>query len=140
MSQENLELARTGYAAMNRAYATGDWQTFTRHLEATCHPEVVLKPSGILPESAEMHGREGILQFAIAQTEAFEEMWIEPQEFIDAGDRVAVPVRLGGRARHTGLDIEFSVVHVWTIRDGKSERLDMFRTKAEALEAVGLSD
>lgn len=32
----------------------------------------------------------------------------------------------------------FSVVHVWTIHGGKVARTDMFRSRAQALEAVGL--
>jgi len=77
-----------------------------------------------------MHGHEGLLRFAALQTEAFEEFWVQPQEMIDAGDRVVVPVRFGGRAQHTGLEVVFDVVHVCTARDGK----------AEALEAVGLRE
>lgn len=132
MSQENVELVRTGYAAINRAYTTGDWQPFIRHFEATCHPEIVLKPSGILPESAEMRGREGFLQFAISQTTR---CGSNRRSSSMPGTGLWCRSALAGR-RHTGLDIEFSVVHVWTVRDGKAERLDMYRTKAEALEAV----
>ena len=69
--------------------------------------------------------------------EAFREMWIEPEEFIDAGDKLVVPVRFGGQARHTGIELEFTFVHVWTMRDGKSIRMDVFETRREALEAVG---
>jgi ketosteroid isomerase-like protein len=137
MSQENVELARRGYAALNDAYQTGE---FLSAIHQFCDPEIVLKPSGILPESSEMHGHEGLLRFAALQTEAFEEFWVEPQEFIDAGDRVVVPVRFGGRARHTGLEVVFEVVHVCTAHDGKWTRLDMYVSKAEALEAVGLRE
>ena len=135
MSQENVELARRGYAALNDAYRTGD---FSAAIEEFCDPEIVLTPSGILPESSEMHGHEGLLRFAALQTEAFEEFWVQPQEMIDAGDRVVVPVRFGGRAQHTGLEVVFDVVHVCTARDGKWTRIDMYVSKAEALEAVGL--
>ena len=135
MSQENVELARRGYAALNEAYQTGE---FLSAVQEFCDPEIVLRPSGILPESSEMRGHEGLLRFAGLQTEAFEEFWVEPQEFIDAGDRVVVPVRFGGLAQHTGLEVVFDVVHVCTARDGKWTRIDMYVSKAEALEAVGL--
>jgi ketosteroid isomerase-like protein len=72
--------------------------------------------------------------------EAFEQFWVEPQEIIDAGDKVIVPVRFGGRARHTGLEVRFEVVHVCTARDGKWTRIDMYVSKADALEAVGLRE
>ena len=137
MSHENVELARRGYVALNDAYKTGDFQSA---IQEFCDPEIVLMPSGILPESSEMHGHEGLLRFAALQTEVFEEFWVEPQEFIDAGDRVVVPVRFGGLAQHTGLEVVFDVVHVCTARDGKWTRIDMYVTKADALEAVGLRE
>ena len=68
------------------------------------------------------------------------EFWVEPQEFIDAGERVVVPIRFGGRAQHTGLGVVFEVVHVCTARDGKMTRVDMYVSKAEAFEAVGLRE
>ena len=65
---------------------------------------------------------------------------MEPEEIIEAGDRVVVPLRLGGRARFTGIPIEFSLVHVATFRNGKALRVDVYADKAEALKAVGLGD
>jgi ketosteroid isomerase-like protein len=137
ISEQNVELARRGYAALNDAFKTGD---FLPAIQEFCDPEIVLRPSGILPESSAMYGHEGMLRFVTLQTEAFEEFSVEPQEVIDAGDRVVVPIRFGGRARYTGLEVAFEVVHVWTARDGKWTRLDMYVSKAEALEAVGLGE
>jgi ketosteroid isomerase-like protein len=135
MSQENVNLARRGYDALNEAYRTGE---FLAALEETVDPEFVLVPSGILPESSEMRGHSGVLRFLTVQTEGFDDFWIEPQEFIDAGDKVVVPVRFGGRAVHTGIDVQFDVVHVLSARDGKWTRVDMYPSKGEALKAVGL--
>jgi ketosteroid isomerase-like protein len=87
-----------------------------------------------------MRGREGMLRFLQTQAEAFELFVVEPLEFIDAGDRVVVPVRFGGRARHTGLEIDFSAVHVLTLRDRTLLRIDIYGSKPEALEAVGLQE
>lgn len=107
-------------------------------IEAMWTGDCVLKPSGLLPESAEMYGHEGIARFISNQMEAFEQLQVEPLEFLDAGERVVVPIRFGGKARHTGMEVAFVVVHVATLRNGKVARLKMFRDKAEALEAVGL--
>ena len=63
-------------------------------------------------------------------------MWIRPEEFIEVGDRVVVPYRMGGHARHTGIEVEFAFAHVFTMRDEKVVRLDVFESKAAALEAV----
>ncbi len=51
--------------------------------------------------------------------EAFETMLIEPRKFTDVGTRLVVPVRLGGLARHTGIEVDFEAVHVWTFNDEK---------------------
>jgi ketosteroid isomerase-like protein len=135
MSRENVAVAREGYQALNEAYRTGDFLTA---IEKACHPDVVLKTSGMFPETGEYHGHEGMREFTANQAEAFEEMSIQPEEFIDAGDKVVVPVRFGGKARHSGIQAEFSVVHVWTLRDGKALRLDMYQNRDEALEAAGM--
>ena len=51
-----------------------------------------------------------------------------------------MPVRFGGRARHTGIEVEFSYVHVITIQNGRTVRVDVYESKAQALEAVGLRE
>jgi ketosteroid isomerase-like protein len=141
MSQENVDWARRGYAILNAAYKSGDVNDLLSLAEETWDPDIVLSTTGkMLPESGEWRGHEGLLRFTTAQMEAFSQMWIEPQEYIDADDRLVVPVRFGGRARHTGIEVEFSAVHVFTLRNGKATRLDVFVSKAEALEAVGLSE
>jgi ketosteroid isomerase-like protein len=137
MSEENVEIARRAYEALNEAYRTGD---VLPALERFVGPDVVLVPAGILPESSEMRGHDGVLRFVTLQTEGFDDYWVEPQEFIDAGDKVVVPVRFGGRAVHTGIDVAFDVVHVCTAYAGKWTRLDMYASKAEALKAVGLAE
>jgi ketosteroid isomerase-like protein len=47
-----------------------------------------------------------------------------------------VPIRFGGKARYTGMDVAFAVVHVATVCNGNVTRLDMFWDRADALEAV----
>jgi uncharacterized protein len=141
MSQENVDLARRSYSVLNDAYESGDVTRLLPLAEEAWDPDIVLTTTGrLFPESGEWRGHEGLLRFTAAQMEAFSQMWVEPQEYIDAGDRLVVPVRLGGQARHTGIAMEFSVVHVLAFRNGKATRLDVFLTKDEALEAVGLSE
>jgi ketosteroid isomerase-like protein len=107
---------------------------------AFCDPDIVLTPSGLLPESSEMRGHDGVLRFLASQTAVFDDFRVEPQAFINAGDKVVVPVRFGARASHTGLQVHFEVVHVCTARNGRWTRIDMYATESEALKAVGLAD
>jgi ketosteroid isomerase-like protein len=141
MSQMDVENAKRGYAMLNLAYRSGNPDDFRPFLEEYWDPEVVFVPAGVLPESASVHGWDGILQFISVQMQAFEKgsMWMEPLEYIDAGDRLVVPYRFGGHAEHTGIDVEFFFVHVFTQRRGKTVRVDVYRTKEDALEDVGVS-
>jgi ketosteroid isomerase-like protein len=51
-----------------------------------------------------------------------------------------VPHRFGGTARHTGIAVEFEFVHVFTLREGMTVRVDAYETREQALEAVGLGE
>jgi ketosteroid isomerase-like protein len=153
MSEENVQLVRRMYEegtaayygrleALHAAQESGDFGEFMPFTEEMLHPDFVLKPpeGSPFPEAGtkEWHGREGFLRFVAGQTEGFDAMSLEPEDFIDAGDRVVVPLQFGGRARHTGLEVSFAVVHVATVRDEKLTRVDIYMTRKEALEAVGL--
>jgi len=140
VTEQDLENARLGYAALGEAYRSGDANDFRPNLEAFWDRGVVLEPAGVMVDSSTARGWDAILRVIAEQMKAFTDgsMWIEALEFIDAGDRLVVPYRFGGRARHTGLDLEFAFVHVLTMHDGKATRVDVFETKAQALEAVGL--
>ena len=58
----------------------------------------------------------------------------------DAGDMVVAIVRQRGRSKTSGLPVDMAFGQVWTIRDGKSARMEMYADPAEALAAVGLSE
>jgi hypothetical protein len=57
MSEENVQLAQRGYQALRDALAAGEFLTA---IQEFCDTEIVLKPSGLLPESSEMRGHAGI--------------------------------------------------------------------------------
>ena len=62
----------------------------------------------------------------------------EPQEFIDLGEHVMVVVRLSARGRSSGVPVRGRLVAVWSFEDDKLVRTRFFRSRREALEAVGL--
>jgi len=53
---------------------------------------------------------------------------------VDAGDHVVLVVRETAKMRDTR---RRDLVHVWTVRDGLGLFLRVFKTKREAVEAVG---
>jgi ketosteroid isomerase-like protein len=139
MPGPDVETFRRGYEAINGAYRSGDMAEVRSLLEENWDPDFVMQPAGVLPDSEQRphRGHDAFLDFLANQMEAFSEMWIQPDEFIELGDRLVVPYRMGGRARHTGIDVEFAFAHVFTIQDEKVVRLDIYKSKAVALDAVG---
>jgi ketosteroid isomerase-like protein len=63
-----------------------------------------------------------------------------PEEFVERGDRVVVTVRLGGRGRGSGVEIDARFYDVYTLRDGRIVRMDQFTERSEALEAVARAE
>jgi ketosteroid isomerase-like protein len=73
--------------------------------------------------------------------ETFEELRLEPKEFVDAGDRVATRLRYYMLGKGSGVEIEGELYHqVATFRDGRMVRIEYFAEWPQALEAVGLSE
>ena len=64
----------------------------------------------------------------------------EPEEFIPVGDdRVIVPQRIVSVGRD-GVETIARNTNVYTLNEGKARKIKSFQTKADALEATGLSE
>jgi ketosteroid isomerase-like protein len=63
---------------------------------------------------------------------------VEAEEILDAGDRVIVMIHHRGRGKASGIDVSQRCAMVWTLRDGRAIRMDMYATRKE-LEALGRS-
>jgi ketosteroid isomerase-like protein len=55
-------------------------------------------------------------------------------------DRVLGLVRERGRGHGSSAELELQVAHLYTLSNGLITRLDLYSDRAEALEAVGLSE
>jgi ketosteroid isomerase-like protein len=130
MSQENVDKAREFIAAYNRRDFDAAVEDFDPAIE------------WVLPErqsSDSCQGPGAVRRFWEGLDETFEELRLIPQEFIDAGDRVATRLRHYGRGKLSGAEIDEEMYHqVATFRDGKMVRLEYFGEWSEALEAAGL--
>ena len=68
----------------------------------------------------------------------FDELETEILERIDCGpDHVIFEVRHRVRGAASGIRVDRTEVHLWTVRDDRIESLREFRTVDEALEAAG---
>ena len=81
-------------------------------------------------------GEAGVRQFFSALEHNWEGFWFRYDEFLDAGDEVLAIGRFGGRARGSGVQLDATVVHIWTLEDGMGVRLRAYLDKEEALKAV----
>jgi ketosteroid isomerase-like protein len=64
------------------------------------------------------------------------EIRVETHDLVEVAGRVVAPHTLYARGRETGIETEMYTVHVWHLRDGKAEMLEVFATLDEALEAA----
>jgi len=132
MSQENVEIVRNAY---ERYSATGELD------EEIVTADFVWDMSNFdgWPEQQVYEGADGARTFLKEWTDAWEDWELEVDALHDAGDRVVALLRQRGRSKAAGMPVEMFFAQVWTIRDGKEARMEMYSDRAEALEAVGLS-
>jgi ketosteroid isomerase-like protein len=133
MSQENIETLRAMMAAFNRR----DFDAGVRYVD----PGVALHP-GIteLDVKSRYRGHDDFRRFAETITDAWESYVVEPEEIIEVPDgRVLAVERWRARGRQ-GIEFDFVLLDVYTFRDGLIVRIDGFRDRASALEAVGMGE
>jgi len=130
MSRENVEKTRDFIEAYNRRDFDAAVEFFDPKIEWVL-PALQRSDSCIGPEE--------VKRFWRGLDETFEELRLDPQESVDAGDRVAVRLRFYGRGKGSGVEMDTEMYHqVSTFRDGTMVRIEYFTTWAEALEAAGL--
>jgi ketosteroid isomerase-like protein len=128
MSQENVEVMRRGYEHFK---ATGG--------EIRAHADLVWDVSNLgRPDQQVYSGPEGAMQFNAEWAAAWDDWELEPEDYIDAGERVVVIVNQRGRSKATGIPVEMRFAQVWTLRDRQAIRMQLYASVNEALQAVGL--
>lgn len=132
MSRENVELVRRGYELFEEGRLDEVAALFS--LDSDIADAGGLGIAGTA--AGRRFGPAGFLEATRDTAEAFDEYRVEAEDFIEAGESVIVPTRISGRGRESGVDMEMHVVHLWTLRDGKVVRGDVYRTVDEALEAA----
>lgn len=131
MSEENVDAVRAIYDA----FARRDRAAMLAHVDA----DVTIHARPHHPDVSVYEGHEGFMRFTDSDWEAFEEVTYEPQEFIEKGPYVIVPIRQAGRGKGSDVGIEESIVNVWKMSDGKCVELRIHSTMDEALEEIRLA-
>ena len=140
MSQENVEIVQRFYASgpsdLLKAEAQVD-QAFRDFLDEDF--EVRWPPTW--PEGEQVfRGREGLAELFATLRGSWAEWRVQPERFLDAGDRVVVFVRMRARGAASGAEIEFERAQVWSFRGDRATSMRIYVDRSEALETVGLRD
>jgi ketosteroid isomerase-like protein len=134
MSHENVELLRKAFSAYNAAFHTGDTSAFLELVDPCVEWHTATEVMDPV-----YRGRDELRRWMTEFYESWDSLSVEPEEFIHAGpEHVVVPLRLSGRGKTSGIDVDMLLYEVFTIRDGKIVERRPFRDRALALEAVGL--
>jgi ketosteroid isomerase-like protein len=131
MSQENVEVVRRIYEALNRR----DWDAVFQD----AHPDFEMTMQRG-PNAGTHQGREDAQEVVEDYIEAFDHFSTEPETFHESGDQVVVVVKRRGRPKGGTVDMVIRNGDLFTVRDGKIVSMRTFPDPDGALEAVGLSD
>ena len=144
MSQENVEIVRRSYEANNLLGRTTteflDPEEVVPEFWARLAPVCELHERRELPDARVYRGPAAAKEFFRKTQDLFSEIRWEPREFIDLGHAVVVETSVFATGRGSDVPIEFAETDVFWFRDGMIVRLQGIASKAEALEAVGLSE
>src|SRR5262245_50374218 len=131
MSRKNVAIVKAAFEAYNRGDA--DWMV------GAADPEIVWHVLPETPDPGPHEGRQVVLERSVMWREMLG-LQMEVLEYIEAGEYVLAQVRVRGRAPGSDAELVLDEVNVSKFRNGRVIELREYRTKAEALEAVGLSE
>jgi ketosteroid isomerase-like protein len=130
MSQENVEIVRSGYEALNAGQP--DYALF--------HPALIYHPRADEPNPSAHVGRDAFERLLDGFLESFSDLRFDVLELIDIGDRVIASTMMHGRGAASGASVEDAYVVVYRMQDGLVVEGWEYRTEQEALKAVGLEE
>ncbi len=132
MSQTNLELMKDLYAA----FARGDGQA----VMASMDPAIVWNEAESFPyaDRNPYLGPAAVVDgiFSRLDTE-WDHFQVIPDEFVDAGDTIAVKGRYRGTYKATNIPLDSQFAHFWRLRDGKITNFQQYTDTAQASRVVG---
>ena len=131
--QPRVELLRSFY----ELWSAGDYVEAATLL---FDPEVELVQPPELPGGGgTYHGYEGLQRALNEWLEASEYIHAEAERFALGDDVVVATVRLRSRGRHTGMELDRRIGHLFRFRGERAVRWEVYWSPDEALRAAGPS-
>jgi ketosteroid isomerase-like protein len=132
-ADQRVELLRSFY----ERWSAGDYVEAATLL---FDPEVELVQPPELPGGGgTYHGYEGLRRALDEWLEAEDYIHAQAERFVTQGDTVIARVRLRSRGRHTGMELDRRIGHVFLFRGDRAVRWEVYWSPDEALVA-GLSE
>jgi ketosteroid isomerase-like protein len=142
MSQENVDLVmslqRTGdedFTQLIRDDAR--WQKLATSAAQLVHDDAISIRPGV-PGGTGYVGVEGFRQLWLDWLAPWSEYRTAVEQVFDCGDRVLLLQKSSGRMGGSAAEVHLSPGVVWTVRDAKVARFEVYADRAQALKAVGL--
>jgi ketosteroid isomerase-like protein len=133
MSEQSVEVVKRVYAAFAEGDVPAVLGAFADDIE--WHEAEGMPYGGIY------RGGEAVVQNVFGPiSEDVEGFAVTPEEFMAAGDTVAVVVSYTGTGKVTGKPLDLPVVHVWDIEDGKAVRFRQFADTLKFADVVPAAD
>jgi ketosteroid isomerase-like protein len=138
VSQENVEIVRSIYSKTER----GDYRFIDDESElcALFAPNFEWHTREDLPDAGVRKGYDGLARLNKEWAEAFDDLRLDLDELIDAGDQVVAVARICGCLRGSGHQVEVEESQVWRMTDSRAVEVRAYLTRSEALKAVGLQE
>jgi len=96
--------------------------------------------TGAMLEGVSHRGPDGMREWLMDVADYWESMWVEADQFVDAGDAVVVLGRVYGRGKKSGVAIESPAAWVCRMRDARLSYWRFYFDHSSALKAVGLEE
>jgi hypothetical protein len=144
MSQENVEVVSKVLNHVTAFMDRGDTEEFRKGIARLIDPQAEWHwhDERTIPDvPQDFRGIPELVGFWVEMRSAWADLRAEPLEIIEApDDRVLTLIRQTGWGRESGVPIAAHLFGVWTIREGTVRNFVLFRHRADALEAAGLSE
>jgi ketosteroid isomerase-like protein len=91
------------------------------------------------PEGSLRRGPDGVIEFFREWGEPFEDLEIDWELHELSAERVLALVDMRGRGRASAVPVAMHFGQIWTFRDGRFVRMEMYNDAEEARRVAGLS-